>query len=110
MDPQRFVAWGYALRTRGGAPQESGRALGRRPICRFGDPDDECVDGFAVPTTRQHESSIVGFACSIGVDRLIDHEVTAVALHGPFEALPCLEKLDKLLVGFSPNEAHAART
>jgi hypothetical protein len=59
--------------------------------------------------TRKYEASIVGLSSLGRIDRLIHHQVTSVALNGPFEALDCLDKLDELLVGFSPGKMDPAR-
>jgi hypothetical protein len=83
--------------------------LGRSPIRCPVDPNNEGVDRFPTSPSRKDEASIVGSSSSISVDRLVDHEIAALALDDSCEALDGLEKLDELLIRFLPRKMHAAR-
>jgi hypothetical protein len=86
-----------------------GAESARGSFCCCGNPIDKRVDCFRILSTRQYEAPIVRLPGSIGVHRLIDHEITAVALDDALEALDGIEQLDKLLISLSACEMNAER-
>jgi hypothetical protein len=47
-------------------------------------------DRFTIVATRKDEAPIVGLSSLVGIHRLIDHQIAAVALDNSFKALDCL--------------------
>jgi hypothetical protein len=91
-----------------GRSVEVSESIGRRSIGGLGDASNEAAHRLTIAPPGQYEPSVVGLAWRIGIDRLIDHQVTTVTLHCGLEAVDCLEQLDEFLGCLSSGEVHAA--